>query len=118
MNRREFLKSILTATAAAAVAGLRPRPEPTEVVTRLGRGSRDTLDNFGIPAEDVKLAVHKWRETNVGVDGITLADDCHLQFPHRVKWWHDSGGYLIPPECQAELMERLERITEEPAPCA
>ena len=33
MNRREFLKSILAATAAAAVADLRPRPEPTEVVT-------------------------------------------------------------------------------------
>ena len=67
MNRRTFLH-LFTATAAAAVAGLRPRPEPTEVVTRLGRGSRDTLDNFGIPAEDFKLAVHKWRETNVGVD--------------------------------------------------
>ena len=31
MNRREFLKSILAATAAAAVAGLRPRPEPRGV---------------------------------------------------------------------------------------
>ena len=30
MNRRDFLH-LLTATAAAAVAGLRPRPEPTEV---------------------------------------------------------------------------------------
>ena len=78
MNRRSFLQ-LFTATAAAAVAGLRPRLEPAEVVTRLGRGSRDTLDNFGIPAEDVKLAVHKWRETNAGVDvegdEITLADD-------------------------------------------
>ena len=32
MNHRTFLR-LLTATAAAAVAGLRPRPEPTEVVT-------------------------------------------------------------------------------------
>jgi len=32
MNRRTFLH-LLTATAAAAVADLRPRPEPTEVVT-------------------------------------------------------------------------------------
>ena len=72
MNRRTFLH-LFTATAAAAVAGLRPRPEPTEVVTRLGRGSRDTLDNFGIPAEDFKLAVHKFTDT-VWVGGLGAGD--------------------------------------------
>ena len=73
MNRREFLKSILTATAAAAVAGLRPRPEPTEVVTRLGRGSPLWLDFEGIDAEVVAraIAAEEDREINVGVDDPT-----------------------------------------------
>lgn len=71
MNRRDFLR-LLAVTVTAAVAGLRPRPEQTEMVMRRGNGSQYTLDNFGIPAKDIKLAIHRLCKT---VRGVDLEDD-------------------------------------------
>ena len=96
MNRRDFLH-LFTVTAAAAVAGLRPRPEPTEVVTRLGRGSRDTLDNFGISASTMNQGLKDFLLKNKAVAEV-----------------NGPLGFLVPPEMIEDLKELAAMKIEEP----
>ena len=113
MNRREFLH-LFAATAAAAVAGLRPRPEPGEVVTRLGRGSPLWLDFEGIDAEVVAraIAAEEDREMlagaslNQNLKGFLLGHSVEVDEPF---------GFLVPPEMVKDLEELAAMEIEEPA---
>jgi hypothetical protein len=113
MNRRSFLK-LLTGAAAATVAGLRLRPESTEVVTKLGRGSVLRLDDPAITAEDIQQHIEcllNWRPRvpePVGIISPTILE--------RYYQLAESGLDRKQAYMQAVMEEGERRM--EPVPCA
>ena len=102
MNRRTFLQ-LATVSAAAAAAGT--------VAAALWGGRGDELP---ITWDQTPTWTDDWITGANNRPAHELLSSAHPD----ITLVDDDDGYLIWPEYQAELAERLERITETPAPCA
>lgn len=116
MNRRDFLR-LAIATIAAAVASLRPRPEPTVTGLRTATLPEIVLDDDGV----VGASDHRSRDFWVHLMSETKARRAARSHDDWPKLFQAYGlpigppvmadgqiGYLMPPELQAELIEMIE----------
>ena len=107
LTRRHFLQlaaAAVAGTVAAALGAGRGVELPTAWdQTPTWMNDRPAHELLSSAHPDITLEIHKWRETDLGVDddwAIARQEDKEIM----------QGGYLILPKYQAGLMEILERI--------